>query len=46
MITRVCSIAFKLAGSLGRCLNTQPIGLVFKQLPQDLTNVNALKKHI
>ena len=30
-----------LAGSLGRCLNTQPKGLVFKKLPRDPANVNA-----
>ena len=30
-----------LAESLGRCLNTQPVGHVFKQLPQDPANVNA-----
>ena len=32
-ITHVCFIASTLAGSLGRCLYTRPIGLVFKQLP-------------
>ena len=37
----VSLIAFKLAGSLGKCLNTQSYGLMFKQLPQDLANVNA-----
>ena len=42
-ITHVCFIALTLAGSLGRCLNTQPNGLVFKQLPQDPANVNAWK---
>ena len=34
-ITHVCFIALTLAGSLGRCLNTRPNGLVFKQLPRD-----------
>ena len=42
-ITHVCFIALTLAGSLGRCLNTRPIGLVFKQHPRDSANVNALK---
>ena len=32
-----------LAGSFGRCLNTRPDGLVFKQLPRDPANVNARK---
>ena len=41
MITHVCFIALTLAGSLGRCLNTRPIGLVFKQHPRDPANVNA-----
>ena len=40
-ITHVCFIALTLAGSLGRCLNTRPNGLVFKQLPRDPANVNA-----
>ena len=40
-ITHVCFIALTLAGSLGRCLNTRPIGLVFKQHPRDPANVNA-----
>ena len=31
----------QLAGSLGRCLNTRPIGLLFKQLTGDPANVNA-----
>ena len=37
-ITQVCFIALTLAGSLGRCLNTRPNGLVFKQLPGDSAN--------
>ena len=40
-ITHVCFIALTLAGPLGRCLNTWPKGLVFKQLPWDPANVNA-----
>ena len=42
-ITHVCFIALTLAWSLGRCLNTRPNGLVFKQLPRDPANVNAWK---
>ena len=42
-ITHVCFIALTLAGSLGRCLNPRPIGLVFKQHPRDPANVNAWK---
>ena len=34
-ITHVCFIALTLAKSLGRCLNTPPNDLVFKQLPPD-----------
>ena len=30
-----------LAGSLRRCLNTRPNGLMFKQFPRDWANVNA-----
>ena len=40
-ITHVCFIALTLAGYLGRCINTRPNGLVFKQLPRDPANVNA-----
>ena len=36
MITHVCFIALRLAGSLGRCLNTRPNDLVSKQLPWDI----------
>ena len=43
-ITHVCFIALTLAGLLRRWLSTQPVGLVFKQLPPDLPNVNAWKK--
>ena len=39
--TFVCFIDLTLAGSLGRCINTLPDGLVFKQLPRDPANVNA-----
>ena len=42
-ITHVCFIALTLAESLGRCLNTRPNGLVFKQLPRDPANVYAWK---
>ena len=41
MITHVCFIALTFAGSLGRCLNTWPTGLVLKQLPRDQATVNA-----
>ena len=34
-------IAITFAWSLGRYLNTQPSGLVFKQLSRDPANVNA-----
>ena len=40
-ISHVCFTALAFAWSLGRCLNTQPDGLVFKQLPRDPANVNA-----
>ena len=42
-ITHVCFIALTLAGYmyLRRCLNTRPLGLVFKQLPWDPANDNA-----
>ena len=42
-IPHVCFIALTLAVSLERCFNTWPEGLVFKQLPRDLANVNAWK---
>ena len=39
------SMYFKtFAGSLGSCLNTRPKGRVFKLLPRDPANVNALKQ--
>ena len=40
-IMHVCFIALTFARSLGQCLNTQPNGLVFKQLSQVPANVNA-----
>ena len=42
-ITHVWIIALTFAGSLGRCLNTRPNGLLFKQLPRDPANVYAWK---
>ena len=42
-ITHVCFIVLTLARSPGRCLNTRPNGLVFKQLPRDPENVNTRK---
>ena len=42
-ITHVCFIGLTLAGSLGRCLNSRPNGLMFKQLPRDPANINAWK---
>ena len=42
-IINFCFIALTLTWSLGRCLNTPPIGLVFKQLPRDPANVNVWK---
>ena len=38
-ITHVCYISLTFGGSLGRCLNTWPDGLLFKQLPRDPTRV-------
>ena len=40
-ITHVIFIALTLARSLGRCLNTRPNDLMFKQLTQDLESVKA-----
>ena len=42
-ITHVCFIALTLVGSLARCLNIRPNGLMFKQLPRYQANVNAWK---
>ena len=36
--------ALTFAGSLGSCLNTRPLGQVFKHLLRDLASVNAKKQ--
>ena len=36
--------ALTFAGSRGMCLNTRPQGQVFKHLPGDPANVNAMKQ--
>ena len=36
--------ALTFAGSLGKCLNTRPIGQVLKHLPRDPASVNAMKQ--
>ena len=36
--------ALTFAGSRGCCLNTRPIGRVFKHLPRDPASVNAMKQ--
>ena len=36
--------ALTFAGSRGSCLNMRPQGRVFKHLPGDLANVNAMKQ--
>ena len=36
--------ALTFAGSRGRCLNSRPIGRVFKHLPRDPVSVNAMKQ--
>ena len=36
--------ALTLAGSRGTCLNTRPLGRVFKHLPRDPESVNAMKR--
>ena len=36
--------AFTFAGSRGSCLDTRPQGRVFKRLPRDPANVNAMKQ--
>ena len=41
MITYACFISLTLDGSVGRCLDILPNGLVFKKLPRDPANVNA-----
>ena len=36
--------ALTFAGSRGNCLNTWPIGRVFKHRPRDPASVNAMKQ--
>ena len=36
--------AFPFAGSRGSCLNTRPLGRVFKHRPRDKASVNAMKQ--
>ena len=36
--------ALTFAGSRGRCLNTRPLGQVFKHRPRDQASVNAMKQ--
>ena len=36
--------ALTFAGSRGSCLNTRPLGLVFKHRPRDPASVNAMKQ--
>ena len=36
--------ALTFAGSPGSCLNTRPLGRVFKHRPRDPANVNAMKQ--
>ena len=36
--------ALTFAGSRGSCLNRRPQGRVFKRLPRELANVNAMKQ--
>ena len=36
--------ALTFVGSLGSCLNTRPLGLVFKHRPRDPASVNAMKQ--
>ena len=36
--------AFTFAGSRGSCLNTKPLGGVFKHRPRDPAIVNAMKQ--
>ena len=36
--------ALKLAGSRGSCLNTRPLGRVFKHRPRDPESFNAMKQ--
>ena len=39
----LCFQALTFAGSRGSCLNTRPLGRVFKYLPRDPANVIAMK---
>ena len=43
-ITHVFFHALTFARIQGSCLNTRPLGRVFKHLPRDLASVNALKQ--
>ena len=36
--------ALTFAGSRGSCLNTRPLGRVFKHRPRDTASVNAMKQ--
>ena len=36
--------ALTVVGSRGSCLNTRPLGLVFKHRPRDQASVNAMKQ--
>ena len=36
--------ALTFAGSQGSCLNTRPLGRVFKHCPRDPASVNAMKQ--
>ena len=38
--------AIKFAGSRGRCLNTRPLGRVFKHRSRDQASVNAMKQNM
>ena len=43
-ITHVFFHVLTSAGSRGSCLNTRPMGRVFKDLPRDLASVDAMKQ--
>ena len=36
--------ALTFAGSQGSCLNSRPLGRLFKHRPRDLASVNAMKQ--
>ena len=38
--------ALTFAGSRGRCLNTRPLGRVYKHRPRDQASVNAIKQNM